>query len=556
MRIGRLAAAVTAVAAAGPGGATAAAWSEPLPIAATPRPTQTVAVGIAGSEAIAAWEDYRVVGSGRATDTTDYTVWAAAGAVGVAPGAAQRLDRGVASDPLPTLATSASGYAAIAWIRDKQARVAVRPPGGAFGAPIAIASVDVVGPIAVGIDDAGTATVLWNEFVDGGTGPVRATTVPSGGAPAPAQTIGSGSSGGAVDLAVDGRGDAVAAWGTFTSEVQAALRPAAGAFGTPTTFADPSGGVYAAGVTLDPDGRATLALVRHVYTPLPVGGVGLVQGTPTAGWSAPQWLDAGADILGLKLAAGGGGHAALWDTQHAFYPFRPGVARTALAAPGQPFAVVGEEVEAEIPALSSIVLADRATDVVRTGGGETLALWTGTNAGVTVHPLSAAGQREPNEPLLADACVAVEAKIAAGPGAQAAALFLHRRRLWISYRAAGVPARPRPPRICALAWRSGQAVFPGPVARAGRIDLYVRVSKPIARLTVEVRRGTTVAHRRVGPRPTGYVRVRLPGRGGAPRLSSGRYRVTVRAVDRGGRQAVARAVALRVTRARDVSSAA
>jgi hypothetical protein len=72
---------------------------------------------------------------------------------------------------------------------------------------------------------------------------------------------------------------------------------------------------------------------------------------------------------------------------------------------------------------------------------------------------------------------------------------------------------------------------------------------------VEVRRGATVAHRRLGPRPTGYVRVRLHARGGAPRLSEGRYRVTVRAVDDAGRHAVARAVTLKVTRKPSVSSA-
>ena len=81
-------------------------------------------------------EGYRVTGHGRTTDTTDYAVWAAAGAVGGRPGPAQRLDRGVPSDPLPALATSASGCAeAVASIRDGQARVAVRPPGGSFRRP-------------------------------------------------------------------------------------------------------------------------------------------------------------------------------------------------------------------------------------------------------------------------------------------------------------------------------------------------------------------------------------------------------------------------------------
>jgi hypothetical protein len=89
----------------------------------------------------------------------------------------------------------------------------------------------------------------------------------------------------------------------------------------------------------------------------------------------------------------------------------------------------------------------------------------------------------------------------------------------------------------------------------GRRDRRPMVGATADRPHVEVRRGATVAHRRLGPRPAGSVRVRLHGRGGAPRLSAGRYRVTVRAVDDAGRHAVARAVTLKVTRKPSVSSA-
>ena len=550
MRAGALVPAVAVLALACAGAAGAAPWSEPMLIAVATRPVQPVGVRIAGQEAVTAWQDYRVVGQGRSTDTTDFGVWAAAGAVGARPGPAQRLDRGVASDPQPALAASASGYAALAWTRDYQVRIAVRGPGGAFGAPIAIPSADVVSPVAVGIDDAGTATVLWSELVDGGPGPVRATTVAPGGAPAPPQTLGSGSSGGAVALAVDARGGAVAAWGTFPSAVQAALRPATGAFGAPTTFGDPPNGAYHAGVAIDPDTGATLALLRHSYAPLTGGGVGLVHGTPDAGWGAPQWLDAGADVRQLTLAADSRGtRAAVWDTQPAYYPDRPGVARVALAGPGLPFALAGEEVEARPGPLSGAAAPDVATDAVLTGDGETLVLWSSADTGVTVHPFGATGRHGPTEPLVDDACSTGGAELAAGAGAQAAALFAQRRGVWIAYRAAGPPARPRPPRICALAWASHQSVFDRPVARAGRVDLYMRLSKPVARVTVEVRGGATVTHRRLGPRPAGYARVRLHGRGGVPRLSAGRYRVTVHAVDAAGRRAAARVVTLRVTRA-------
>jgi hypothetical protein len=311
--------------------------------------------------------------------------------------------------------------------------------------------------------------------------------------------------------------------------------------------------VYVSGTAIAPDGRATLALLRQAAQPLG-GGVGLVQGTPGGGWGAAQWLDAGADVRNVTLAADpGGARAAVWDTQRQYYPDRPGVARVALAAPGQPFSVVAEEAE-QPPPRPSIDNTETANDAALTGGGETLTVWSGSAKGVSIHPLSAAGGREPIESLVDDACATGGAEIAGGPGEQAAALFLGPRGVWIAYRAAGTPARPRRPRICSLGWASTNSFRDRPLARAGRVDLYVAISKPIARLTVELRRGSTVAHRRLGPRPTGYVRVRLRGRGGAPRLSAGRYRVTVRAVDREGRHAAARTVTLRVTRAPRVSS--
>jgi hypothetical protein len=244
----------------------------------------------------------------------------------------------------------------------------------------------------------------------------------------------------------------------------------------------------------------------------------------------------------------------VWNTQPQYYPDRPGVVRVALAAPGQPFAVVAEEVEQQT-ALSAFDNTQTANDAALTGGGETLTVWSGGAKGVSIHPLAATGGREPIELLVADACATGGAKIAAGAGAQAAALFLSPHGVWIAYRDAGTPAGPRPPRICSLAWTTPTSSAFRPRVPAGRVDLYVRVSKPIARLTVDVRRGTTLTRRRVGPRPTGWIRVRLHGHGDAPRLSAGRYRVTMRAVDRDGRHAAARTVTLKVARAPRVSSA-
>ena len=278
----------------------------------------------------------------------------------------------------------------------------------------------------------------------------------SGGAPAPA-TIGAGTSVGSTSLAVDGRGDALATWGTSMSTAQGRCDPPAAPSPSSTTFADPTAGVSVAGTAIDRDAHATIALARRGHAPLPFGGVGLVQGTPATGWDAPQWLDPSANVRQLTLAANSAGAlAALWDTQPDYDPDRPGVARIALCLLGQPFGVVAQEVE---PLLRprSYATTDTANDAVLTGGGETLALWSGGAAGVTIHPLSAAGERERAEPLPADACNTGGAVIAAGAGAQAAALFIQRRGLWIAYRAAGTAARPRPPRICSLIWASANS---------------------------------------------------------------------------------------------------
>ena len=424
---------------------------------------------IAGSEAIAAWNDYRVVGSGRATDTTDYAVWAAAGPWAARSARRRRLDRDLGRDPLPVAG-------------DQRERLGGRWPGPTRGrcaspcerraarsAPRSrIPSTMVVGQLGVGVDDAGTATVAWSEFVLGAESPVRATTVAPGGAPAPVQTIGEATLASAIVLAVDGSGDAVAGWGTLGSTAQAALRPAGGAFAAPTTFGDPSAAVYVSGAAIAPDGRATLALLRHVAQPLG-GGVGLAQGTPGAGWGAPQWLDPSANVRQLTLATdAGGARAAVWDTQPQYYPDRPGVARVALAAPAQPFAVVAEEVE-QPPPPPSTDNTQAANDAALTGGGETLVAWSGSAKGVSIHPLSATAGREPIELLVDDACATGGAKIAAGPGAQAAALFLAPRGVWIVYRAAGTAARPRRPRICSLDWTTPTASALRPRVPAGRV---------------------------------------------------------------------------------------
>ena len=164
--------------------------------------------------------------------------------------------------------------------------------------------------------------------MDGGTGPVRATTVAPGGPPAPAQTIGAGASGGAVALAVNGRGNALAAWGTFRSEAQAALRPAGGAFAVPTTIADPTAGDYVAGTAIDRDARATIVLLRHGSTRCPSAASDSRSGRRWPGGTRQSGSTRARTSAMSRWPRSRRGRSVLWDTRPDYDPDRPGVART------------------------------------------------------------------------------------------------------------------------------------------------------------------------------------------------------------------------------------
>jgi hypothetical protein len=288
----------------------------------------------------AAWKDYRVVGRGRGTSATDFAVWAAAGPLGGALGPARALDRGLERDPLPALATSASGWAALAWTHEGHVRLALRAPGGAFGAPVAIPSTMAVGQVGVGIDDAGTATVAWSDFVFGADSPVLATTVAAGGAPAPVQTLGDGTLTSAVALAVGARGRRRGGLG------RARLDGAGGAAPIRRRLRDADHVRRSAGHGPRERRRHRFRRARHPRAAAPRG-------------AAPR--------RGRRARAGDAGRR---------------LERT-LAASGQPFAVVAEEVEQPIArsVRSAFDTTETANDAALTGGGETLTVWSGSSRG-------------------------------------------------------------------------------------------------------------------------------------------------------------------------------
>jgi hypothetical protein len=557
------------------GEAIAAVWSQPSLIARATRPVSVVAAGVAASDAVVVWDSYAVSGGPHPT-TQDFRLWASSGPLGARLAASQELDR-TDNDPEPALAVSATGYSALVWDDARHAiKVAVRPPGGVFGRPLAIPTDGVIsGPIRVGVDDAGNATVLWTEFpAVSGPGPLRFATVLAAGTVTAPQTLDANAAASSwVFLAVGSRGDAVAAWSTqpdipsgVRSETRVAVRRPGGAFGQASGFADPAAEVSPTGATIDSEGLATVQLRRfRVPSPQPSpsdpGTVALVQGTAAGGWSAPQYFDPNADVRFFQLSANArGDRVAVWDTQPTYEPYQPGAVRASLAPAGQAIPAPAIEPErAPLPAIDPSLL-DVVIGSAVTSDGEALVLWDGPVLGMQVHPIAPSGQAEPPEPVLQDACRGGAGVLAAGgPPGVAVAAFQYGRdgEVWVTYRNAGAPAQPVRPRVCEMRWRP-RVPAGGLALHGARVHLTLRLSKPVASVTVTVRtapaghrrRARVVSRRRLRARPTGWVDLTLRGAHGAQRLSPGRYRVSAQAVDSAGRRSPLATATVRIVRRR------
>jgi hypothetical protein len=340
------------------------------------------------------------------------------------------------------------------------------------------------------------------------------------------------SAGGALFVAVGGRGDAAVAWtayvaGAAGSRARAALRPPGGDFGAPATFADPVAYLYASGAVVDEGGNATVAIQRWRGDAPPTlsgPGVLVVEGATTGGWGMPQALNARGGVLNLQLVANArGDRAALWDV-NPDGPRQPISSQVGLAAAAQPFGAL-------------VTPAAWLTGGALTGDGETLVLSDDPTPGLEVHPFTATGTAGPAEPLLHDACGGVGGVIAAGAasGLAAVAYQSDQDEVRVVYRGAGPPARARRLRICTLMVTVGEPR-----------TLALRLSAPVAHITVDVRRlaprARLISRRRLGARRSGDVRVTLRA------LSPGRYRASARAVDAAGRRSAVATADFRVTR--------
>jgi hypothetical protein len=198
-------------------------------------------------------------------------------------------------------------------------QVAVRPAGGAWGAPERLSEVGSNPEVAV--DPAGNAVVVWAEAG------IRAATRPAGGAWSAFQTL--AEAGTVPDVALEGGGNAVAVWhrpfftvdpnsGVVTNlfRIEAATRPAGGAWSAPSILSEPAPLVSGAQVGVNAGGDAVAVWHRTIDA---IERVEAAVRPPGGPWSTAQALsDPSRRAFGAQVAVDASGDAvAAWQEAEA-----------------------------------------------------------------------------------------------------------------------------------------------------------------------------------------------------------------------------------------------
>lgn len=170
----------------------------------------------------------------------------------------------------PHIAMNPAGDAIVVWDRvagqDAIVQAAVRPAGSVFSAPLDVSAAGLQSPLPrAAVDAAGTATVVWTQTTAAGA-TAQAATRAAGGAPfsAPVDLSATGVVGG-TQVATNAGGETVAVWervDTSTRFVQAAIRPAGGAFSAPADLSLFGADASAPQVAIDADGNAVAVWTR------------------------------------------------------------------------------------------------------------------------------------------------------------------------------------------------------------------------------------------------------------------------------------------------------
>jgi hypothetical protein len=160
----------------------------------------------------------------------------------------------------------------------------------AFSAPTVIGTVDSTAPnFDVGIGDKGEAVVLWTHYYSTGGPVVEAASRPAAGAWSTPDAL-SPNNGFAMqsDVAVDDKGDAVAVWARYggSQAVEAASRPAGGPWSTPTVLSASGGSPH---VAVGDTGDAVAVWTRGTDSGVVVEAASR---PPRGSWSTPTALSA------------------------------------------------------------------------------------------------------------------------------------------------------------------------------------------------------------------------------------------------------------------------
>jgi len=216
----------------------------------------------------------------------------------------------------PQIALDGDGNAVAVWHRFDGTHTivqsAVRPAGGAWQPPVALSApgADAVDP-QVAFDGAGDAFAVWTRS-DGTNQIAQAAVRPAGGAwQSPVALSGAGQDAAYPQVVADEAGNAVAVWTRAgfgeESRVQAAVRPAGGAWQAPASLSAAGEDAYDAQVAIDPHGKAVAVWDRFD------GANQIVQAASRAAggsWQAPVSLSApGQNATHPQVAVDGQGAA-------------------------------------------------------------------------------------------------------------------------------------------------------------------------------------------------------------------------------------------------------
>ena len=221
----------------------------------------------------------------------------------------------------PSLAVDALGDAIVTWNRGEgpaggPVQEAFRPAGGAWQAPVDVTQGNEWGDFSqVAFDRHGNALAMWQ-----GDG-LQSAFMPAGGTWQPPSIVGSELVAGS-DFAVDGRGDAVAVWDSWTEGflshrvVQAAFRPAGGEWQSPVDLSEEPHGEdwrwepHEPQVAIDEQGDAVVVWSRGE------GEDGVISAFKPSGgtWQAPMELSPPGTTDGYPQVAfdGHGDALAVW----------------------------------------------------------------------------------------------------------------------------------------------------------------------------------------------------------------------------------------------------